>query len=60
MKYRRVFIIMVVIYPLASWGLDLILMETDHWLHYILGGIIVGIITVIILLFLNKIKKRMH
>ncbi len=60
MKYKRIFFIIAVVYPLASWILDLSLSETHHWSHYIIGGIVVGVIVVTIFYFLNRNKKKMQ
>lgn len=57
MNYRRIFFLIVVVYPLISWVLDISLKEAHNWLHYILGGIIVGVIVVTIFFFINKNKK---
>jgi hypothetical protein len=48
----------MVVYPLISWFLDFSFMKQHHWAHYILGGILFGVITVTVLYFLDKIKKN--
>jgi hypothetical protein len=48
----------MVVYPLILWFLDFSFMKQHHWAHYILGGILFGVITVTVLYFLDKIKKN--
>ena len=58
MNYRRIFFMIVIVYPLISWALDFSLRDTHHWSYYILGGIIVGVLVVMIFYFLNRNKKN--
>jgi exosortase/archaeosortase family protein len=58
MNYIRLFFISMVAYSLISWVWDFSLLETHHWFHYILGGILFGVVMVTIFYFRNRSKKN--
>ncbi len=57
MRYLKFFLIVVFIYPLISWILDIILNREQQIWYYILSGLVVGILFVILLYLLNKTRK---
>lgn len=48
MKYLKSFLIVIIIYPFASWIFDLVLGREQQVWHYILSGPLVGILFVIL------------
>ncbi len=49
---------MMIIYPLILWIFDLVFSRELQILHYILSGLLVGILFVIILYFQDKRKEK--
>lgn len=58
MKYLKLFLIIMLIYPFVSWIFDLVLGSEQQIWHYILSGPLFGILFVIILYFQDKKKEK--